>query len=271
MDFRNTLTRGWRYLCHAGPMAQVRRLGVVIVIAALLAAGQGLYELYSPDDSIPDSLAKINGMWLLACVVTVAGIVVTTEFFWLFVIGPRAAKSALQAALKMTVRSLDLGPEANARVTVYVAGSHRGPGPRMLYQEFPYVYAHSEERRYGLGATGISESVGIVGRVFRIRPEPGGLATFVPNDDPTTFVKLLVEDWGFSQETAQKVDRERASYMVFCFSRPGRRGKTPLEGVVYFDAKGASSQFDEGMIVRVVREQLGVIVSCIAQYYGVRE
>jgi hypothetical protein len=238
-------------------------------VTVFLAGGQGLYELYQAGRGLEESLWQINWTWITAFTVTSLGVAITSGFIWQTFIARRAAGARLSAALKMAVRSLDLGEEANARVTVYIAQLDRRGG-HILYQECPYEYAHFPLRPYGLGHAGLLESTGIVGHVFRAvgNPPSEGLHAFVPNGTPEEFIKGLVQPpWNFPSDLAQRIDRERPSYMAFRFSRPAERGKPALDGVIFFDAKGKTAVFNDEVLARVRREQVELIVDYVEAFF----
>ncbi|MGB2984819.1 MAG: hypothetical protein WBE26_02965 [Phycisphaerae bacterium] len=267
MDIRTDMRRGWRVLRRRGPGKLWLRLLLVGVVAGTLAIGQGLFELFQPEHSLPSSLKSINMTWVLACAITCLGLMITSEAVWHILVGPKVARTGLRAALKMSVRSLGLGPEANVRVAVYVAERPDQAGQRTLYQNFPYVYAHSSEAAYGRGQHGIPETCGIVGHVFRT-PDVESLTTFVDAADDEEFIaKLTASPWNMPREMARLVNRDRRSYMALRFSCPRQPNEEPLDGVLYFDAKGPSQQFTDDMMIPILNEQLDILVEHIRNFF----
>lgn len=269
MDVIGRIKRHGRRWRHHGVSALLRALLWGFAIAVLLALGQGLYELYDPERGLTESLGGINWTWGVACILTVLGVLITSGAVWRLAIGAKAADARLLGALKIVVRSLDLGESANVRATVYIAAKAKR-GVRILYQEFPYVYAHRPGKDYGMGRQGIQESVGIVGHVFRLGSEAEeGLTAFVPNATPEDFTAGLTKPpWNFPEQLAKQIDSARASYMTFRFSRQCGLGKPPLEGVLFFDARGSEQQFDDDIAARLCRGQLDIITDYIVEAYG---
>ena len=267
MDIRTDMRRRWRVLRRRGPGKLLYRLLAAGVVAGLLAMGQGLFELFQAEQSFLTSLKSINTTWVLACAITWLGLMITSEFVWRVVGGPKVAEAALQAALKTTVRSLGLGLEPNVRVAVCIAERADETGQRTLYQNFPYVYAYSTEASYGRGEHGIPEACGIVGHVFR-RQDKEGLTAFVDASDDEEFTrKLTAPPWNMPPEMARLVNRDRRSYMALRFSCSHQPNEEPLDGVLYFDAKGSSEQFTNDMMIRILNEQLETLVNYIRSFF----
>lgn len=247
------------------------RIISVLIIAILLAVGQGFFELFAPSKSISEAIHGINTTWLVACAVTTFGVLLTGEYVWNVVLKPRTPEASLSAALKVTVRSLELLEDINPRVAIYVAYPTSGAPFETLFQEFPYVYAYEQETKIGMGASGLSEHVGIVGHVFRMGEEYNGLCTYLDNSNSAVFRSLLVAPpWNFSREQAALVDQSRPSYMAFRFRCPSGGRKRPLEGVIFFDAKGEGPQFDDEMVAWFADELLDVVVGYISECFGSR-
>ncbi|MEK6675343.1 MAG: hypothetical protein AABZ47_06770 [Planctomycetota bacterium] len=111
------------------------------------------------------------------------------------------------------------------------------------------------------------ESSGLVGHTIRCGKE--SLHCNVENDTAEKFRSALVADpWNFSQEQADHIDHERASYLTFGFSDAPRLGKEPLRGVVYLDAKGKRPLFTDEILARIYAEQREVIVDLIIDRFG---
>lgn len=267
MGLFTNLRRYSRLQRHRGWLNFVKRVGYVSIAAAFIAVGQGAFELYTPGAGFTDAIRSINFTWLIACTITFIGFIITSEVIWNLFGGRRAAEAALRSALKIVVRSLELDSSANVRVAIYVAGKADSRDQRVLYQHFPYVYAHKNERNYGVGRDGIAESIGIVGHVFR-KEDLLGLATFVDADDAESFVKKLVDPpWNFPKKLAERINYERRSYMCVRYSCARDRNQAPLEGVVFFDAKGNSSQFTDDMARSIINDQIDVIADLISDYF----
>jgi hypothetical protein len=225
-----------------------------IVIGLVLAGGQGLFELHQG--------ASPSWVWGIAVIVTFVGILLTSEVIWKLSTGRQTNEAALMAALKMAVRSCNLGEEANVRTCVYVVLP--GSNPRMLFQEFPYVYAYAEKESYALiGGQGLSETVGIVGQVLRMNKE--SLYTSLDNSDGKAFEALLTAaPWNFTPDQAKRIDKTRPSYMAFPFEiRATHSRKKDIQGVLFFDAIG-QNRFTDRMVARFLNEQRDVVVDYVA-------
>lgn len=239
-----------------------------IIVAAILAFGQGLFELFSPGLCFSQSLSTINSLWYTAVLLTFIGIVVTSEAIWIVFAGPKKYEIALLAALKMIVKSCDLDAAANLRAAIYVADKRKKDDAYTLYQEFPYVYDHESENAYGMGRLGLNESIGIVGYLFR-RKNEYSMHTYIDNSDSEQFVQKLISDpWNFPESQARKINLSRSSYMVFRFSIPSKTGKYSLDGIIYFDAKGDSAKFDDDLVARILDIQLDPLLIYLGACYG---
>lgn len=258
---RVTARRYLRQTAYRG--FEFKRWGFLLVIASTIAGEQGLYELYDKDRGLLESLRQANWTWFLACLITIIGILLTSEFLWKLVHGPRAAEARIMASLRMVALACNLGEVANVRAAVFVA--HRRGNERVLFQEFPYVYAHFQEGDYGLGEYGISESIGIVGHLLRNEDE--SLCVFIENTDDDKFRHGLVKPpWNFPKALAYKVDRQRANYMGIRFVRSTPAGGS-IEGVLYFDARGERQVFTNSTLEAILKEQVDAIVDSVADYF----
>lgn len=253
-----------RYLRQAAYRGyEFKRWGFLLSVAFLIAGGQGLYELYDKDLGIGESIEQVNWTWFSACVITFFGVFLTSDLVWKFVRGPRATEARIEAALRMAALSCNLGERANVRAAVFVAYL-RGK-ERVLFQEFPYVYAHCHESDYGPGEHGQSEAIGIIGHLMR--HEADSFCSFLDNSDEEKFRDLLISaPWNFPKMLAYEIDRSRADYMGIRFSRLRPNG-TKIEGVLYFDARVDTESFDDDIALHIINEQLGAIADYVAEHF----